>query len=208
MREQRELRLELERDGVDAEQFVKYSKADQDEAFERAIRELEPGLHWTGEAVSKISIGTRTAVCVRVMEILGSSGPAKPIVGLKPLRTRSTSALFRCASVNLAFVEVVKTMERPDALVATLRAHEDELRKSGIRALSIFGSVARGEQGLESDIDVSVQLDPEAHLGLFRFVAIQSRLIELLGRAVQLLPEPVESPRLQANLDRDRRRVF
>jgi predicted nucleotidyltransferase len=99
-------------------------------------------------------------------------------------------------------------MESRDELVSALRAHEGELRKAGIHALSIFGSVARGEQRPGSDVDISVQLDPDAHVGLFRFVALQSRLIELLGRNVQLLPEPVESSRLQTNLDRDRRRVF
>jgi hypothetical protein len=31
---------------------------------------------------------------------------------------------------------------------------------------------------------------------------------EILGRRVDLLPEPVQQPRLQANVDRDRRRAF
>jgi uncharacterized protein len=186
MRENRDLKLELERHGVDAGQFVKHTKTAQDEAFEQAIRELEPGLHWTGESVSKISIGTMTAVCVRVMEILDG------------VQAASVRTLFRESNL----------MGGLDPLVAILRTHEGELRKAGIRTLSLFGSVARGEQGPSSDVDISVQLDPEAHLGLFRFVALQSRLNELLGREVQLLPEPLESPRLQANLERDRRRVF
>jgi predicted nucleotidyltransferase len=100
-------------------------------------------------------------------------------------------------------------MQTPDgSIVATLQAHEPELRAAGIRALSLFGSVARGDDRPESDVDLVVRLDPEAHLGLFRFIALERRLGALLGRPVQLLPEPVESPRLRANLERDRRRVF
>ena len=133
-----------------------------------------------------MSIGTIRAVCARVMEIL---------VGMQGASDRSLSIESQY-------------MDGPDSLVAILRAHEGELREAGIRALSLFGSVARGEQGPSSDVDTSVQLDPEAHVGLFRLVALQSRLNTLLGRAVQLLPEPFESSRLQANLDTDRQRVF
>jgi predicted nucleotidyltransferase len=34
-----------------------------------------------------------------------------------------------------------------EQVIATLRAHEAELRAAGIRALSLFGSVARGDAG-------------------------------------------------------------
>jgi uncharacterized protein len=99
-------------------------------------------------------------------------------------------------------------MDAHDQLIETLRAHESELRAAGIHALSLFGSVARREEHAESDVDLAVRLDPDAHLGLFRFVALEYRLTELLGRPVQLLSESVGSTRLQANLDRDGRRVF
>jgi hypothetical protein len=95
-----------------------------------------------------------------------------------------------------------------DGMVATLLAHEPELRAAGVHALSLFGSVARGDDRPESDVDVAVRLDPEAHLGLFRFVGLEQRLTELLGRPVQLLHEPIENLRLRANVERDRRRVF
>ena len=99
-------------------------------------------------------------------------------------------------------------MDIQSELVAILRTHEDELRAAGIRALSLFGSVARREERAESDVDLAVRLDPEAHVGLFRFVALEYRLTELLGRPVQLLPEPIENSRLRANLDREGLRVF
>jgi predicted nucleotidyltransferase len=99
-------------------------------------------------------------------------------------------------------------MDAQDDLVATLRAHEAELRAAGIGAISLFGSVARREERPNSDIDLAVRLDPGRHVGLFGLVALETRLTALLGRPVQLLPEPVSSPRLRANLDRDRRHVF
>jgi predicted nucleotidyltransferase len=93
-------------------------------------------------------------------------------------------------------------------VVATLRAHQAELRRAGIRHLSLFGSVARGDAEADSDVDLAAELDPDAQIGLFRLAAMERRLAELVGRKVDLLPEPVEKPRLQANIERDRVRAF
>ena len=99
-------------------------------------------------------------------------------------------------------------METGDRVIAALKAQEPELRAAGIRALSIFGSVARGEDNADSDIDVVVRLDPDAHIGLVRLIALERRLTDLLQRPVQLLPEPTDSPRLSLHLERERQRVF
>lgn len=93
-------------------------------------------------------------------------------------------------------------------VVATLRAHETELRRAGIRRLSLFGSVARGDAEANSDIDLAVEFDPAARMDLFRLAALERRIAEILNRRVDLLPEPVEKPRLRANIDRDRRLAF
>ncbi|MBV8098016.1 MAG: nucleotidyltransferase domain-containing protein, partial [Verrucomicrobia bacterium] len=53
-------------------------------------------------------------------------------------------------------------MHTAEKVIATLRAHEAELRQSGLRSLSLFGSVARGEAQTESDIDLAAELDPAA----------------------------------------------
>ena len=95
-----------------------------------------------------------------------------------------------------------------DGIIAILRSHELELRRAGVRRLSLFGSTARDEANATSDIDLVAEFDPAAHIGLFRLTAIGRRLAQILGRDVDLLPEPVEHPRLQSNIDRDRRRAF
>ena len=95
-----------------------------------------------------------------------------------------------------------------DQIVTTLRAHEAELHAAGVARLSLFGSVARSDAGAGSDVDLVAELDPEARIGLFRLVALERRLSELLGFPVDLLPEPVEAPRLRASIERDRRCAF
>jgi predicted nucleotidyltransferase len=98
--------------------------------------------------------------------------------------------------------------DQTDRVLVTLRAHEAELRRLGIRGLSVFGSVARGDAAADSDLDLAVELDPDARLGLFGLGALERRLTELVGRRVDVLAEPVERRRLRANIERDRRRAF
>jgi predicted nucleotidyltransferase len=99
-------------------------------------------------------------------------------------------------------------MHTAERVIATLRAHEAELRQAGLRSLSLFGSVARGESETDSDIDLAAEFDPAARMDLLQLTALERRIAELLGRPVDLLPEPVEKHRLQDQINRDRRRAF
>jgi predicted nucleotidyltransferase len=100
------------------------------------------------------------------------------------------------------------TIDLAEHVIAILRAHETELRQAGIMRLSLFGSVARGEERADSDVDLAAELDPQAKIGLIALSALERRLQQLLGRKVDVLPEPVEKPRLRAAIEQDRRRVF
>jgi uncharacterized protein len=56
---------------------------------------------------------------------------------------------------------VTPTAER---VIATLRAHGEELRQAGLRSLSLFGSLARGETEMDGDIDLAAEFDPAARM--------------------------------------------
>lgn len=95
--------------------------------------------------------------------------------------------------------------------IARLRAREPDLRAMGIRHLSLFGSVARGEETRNSDIDLAAELDYEQirALGPFGYFGIEDRIASILGTKVDFGIEPHDQqPRLQAQIDRDRVRVF
>ena len=98
---------------------------------------------------------------------------------------------------------LMKTAER---VISTLRAHEAELQRAGLRSLSLFGSVARGETETGSDIDLAAKFDPAARMDLLQLTALERRIAVILGSPVDLLPEPVEKRRLQDQINRDRRR--
>lgn len=61
-------------------------------------------------------------------------------------------------------------------------------RQYGARRIRVFGSVARGEEGPDSDIDFLVEFDKGYDLFAQR-LPLTRELSELLGRPVDLLPE-------------------
>lgn len=56
----------------------------------------------------------------------------------------------------------------------------------GVASLEVFGSVARGEDHIGSDIDLLYVLRPGARLG-FRMFDLEDELASILGRPVDLV---------------------
>jgi uncharacterized protein with HEPN domain len=52
-----------------------------------------------------------------------------------------------------------------------------------------------------SDIDLAAEFDPAAKVDLFRMIELELELGAALGRRVEILPEPVESPRLRSRVE-------
>lgn len=73
-----------------------------------------------------------------------------------------------------------------DRIIATLRAHEAELRAAGIVRLAVFGSVARGENSSGSDVDLLADFDKTRVFTLLTLGKIENRLTDLLGTSVDL----------------------
>lgn len=66
-------------------------------------------------------------------------------------------------------------------------------REFGVVSLCLFGSMTRGDNRLDSDVDICVDMPPKA----FRVVALKNYLQDLLGVAVDLVRK---SPRLDSFL--------
>ena len=81
------------------------------------------------------------------------------------------------------------------------------LQQFAVRQLRLFGSTLRGEAGDASDIDLLVDYDPAARVGLFAFVRLQRRLSELLGRRVDLATPDALHPALRDGILREAVRV-
>jgi hypothetical protein len=97
-------------------------------------------------------------------------------------------------------------MDATDVTRALL-AHREVLQQFAVRELRLFGSTLRGEAGDTSDIDLLVDYDPAARVGLFAFVRLQRRLSELLGRRVDLATPDALHPALREGILREAVRV-
>ncbi len=58
--------------------------------------------------------------------------------------------------------------------------------RNQIRRLSLFGSALSDRFGPESDVDLLVEFEPGAKVGLFKLAALQLELEGLIGRKVDL----------------------
>jgi uncharacterized protein len=67
-----------------------------------------------------------------------------------------------------------------------LREHETELRAKGITRLRLFGSMARGEAGPQSDVDLIAEIDQSVRFSLLDLVSLQGFLRDLLDRKVDV----------------------
>jgi uncharacterized protein len=67
-----------------------------------------------------------------------------------------------------------------------LRAHRDDLEKIGVRHADIFGSVARGEERPDSDVDILVDLDPAIVRDLLGYSRVQRTLQDLIGLPIDI----------------------
>ena len=92
---------------------------------------------------------------------------------------------------------------KKDEILKLLASHRDEMAEFGVKSLSVFGSVARDEAVIESDIDLLVEFDPEIHIGLFAFARLRRRLSELLGKEVDLVTPDAIRPEMREEIFRE-----
>jgi uncharacterized protein len=99
------------------------------------------------------------------------------------------------------------TSALPDVL-SLLRTHESELRRLGVSHAAVFGSVARGEAGADSDIDVLVDLDSGHPMGVFEYARLKLYLNEICGGTADVVNRRTLKPLLRDSVLRDSVNAF
>jgi predicted nucleotidyltransferase len=83
-----------------------------------------------------------------------------------------------------------------------LKANAEEIRQRfSVKALSIFGSIARGEATGKSDVDVLVVFDRKATFDLF--MDLKFYLEELLGTKVDLVTDKALRPQVRRSIEQE-----
>jgi len=74
----------------------------------------------------------------------------------------------------------------PAHLTFDMQELADLARRHQIRRLAFFGSVLREDFHPESDVDVLVEFEPGARIGLLGMAALEIELSQIIGRKVDL----------------------
>jgi predicted nucleotidyltransferase len=85
-------------------------------------------------------------------------------------------------------------MKRLEQLKSMLLEHKSELKeKYKIKEIAIFGSYARGDESLKSDVDILVEFDEPIGLD---FVTLAEELETILGVSVDLVSINAIKPKM------------
>jgi predicted nucleotidyltransferase/predicted XRE-type DNA-binding protein len=93
-------------------------------------------------------------------------------------------------------------------VVAAIKAHEKNIRAEGATALYLYGSVARGEAGPQSDVDVFVEYDPTSRFNLLHLSGIKILLEDSLGVPIHITTGDSLKPPMKAIVQSEAVRVF
>jgi predicted nucleotidyltransferase len=64
-------------------------------------------------------------------------------------------------------------------IIARLQENEPALRARGVTHAALFGSRARGDNRPNSDIDIMIEIAPDAPVGVWEYVAITQYISDL-----------------------------
>ena len=72
-----------------------------------------------------------------------------------------------------------------DEIIAKLKETAPALRAEGVTRLAIFGSRARGDARDDSDLDVLIDVDPDASFSLLNLVGVEHIIKDVTGIRTQ-----------------------
>jgi uncharacterized protein len=112
-------------------------------------------------------------------------GYCAQLIGMAILGGQADVGIMRIPFKMRENIRRDRRMNRDD-VINKLRAHEPELKAAGIVRLAVFGSVARGDNSPESDVDLLADFDKTKHYTLLTMGRLENRLADLLGTRVDL----------------------
>ncbi len=100
-----------------------------------------------------------------------------------------------------------RTVHLGDAQVDAAKL-ADLCQRYGVTELSLFGSAVRGEMGPGSDLDIMVDFDPAARIGIVKFESLVEGLEALAGRKVDLVTKRGLKPWVRPEVLREARVIY
>jgi predicted nucleotidyltransferase len=97
---------------------------------------------------------------------------------------------------------MMASMKR-DEIIEKLKQRETDLRAQGVAHAALFGSVARGDDRPDSDIDIMVELDPKIVVTIFDYAGVKDFISDMFDGPVDVVSseglKPLVRPRVTAD---------
>ena len=74
-----------------------------------------------------------------------------------------------------------------DEIIKKLKDREADLRAQGVAHAALFGSIARGEDRPDSDIDILVDLDPTIVVTIVDYAGVKDFIADMFDRPVDVV---------------------
>jgi predicted nucleotidyltransferase len=87
--------------------------------------------------------------------------------------------------------------------IATLRRYEEALRARGVIHAAVFGSVARGNNRPDSDLDILVEFAPGAEGSIYDYVRFKEYVAGLFNVPVDIIDRAALKHHLRVPVKRD-----
>ncbi len=88
-------------------------------------------------------------------------------------------------------------------ILAKLRENEAALRARGVAHAALFGSRVRGDHRPDSDTDIMIEVDPQAHLTLFDYAGLKEYIASLFDGPVDVVSPDSLKPHVRAAASAD-----
>ncbi len=103
------------------------------------------------------------------------------------------------------FIYLHKVLFMSESVINTLREY---LSSQPVLKAWLFGSYSRGEETVDSDIDLLVSFDSTARISLMKLSGMSLDLEELLGREVDVVLEGSLRTYAEASVNRDKILIY
>ena len=148
--------------------------------------------------LTQVELARRAGVTQSVISAY-ESGQRQPSVGM-------LARLVAAAGLHLSLTvrrppDRLRSLSGPLGRVVRQRRRELVAAAAGhgVSNLRVFGSVARGQDGPDSDVDLLADLPPD--LGLFGLGRVQAELEAILGARVDLVPATDLKPEIRVRVE-------
>jgi hypothetical protein len=107
--------------------------------------------------------------------------------------------LAAAAAADSCYKRIVNKQD----IIARLRENEAALRARGVAHAALFGSRARGDDRPDSDTDIMIEIDPDAHIGVWGCAGLKEYVIGLFDGPVDVVNREALKPYVRPSATSD-----